>query len=387
MLGTGRRVRYGLNIWPGFVDALATLLLVFVFMLSLFMAAQYYMSEALSGRNATIAQLRLEVEQLARTLSLEREARDGLEQELTALGEELRASLARGEELEASLEQARGRLAARDQRLAEQARAVASLEQDVTSLRGTREELRQALGESRDELDAARVRGTALETQLADTEQRLARVRREADEEVARLSRQVAALRQQLQEVAAALELSEQTVAEQRTEIRDLGQRLNTALAQKVQELQDYRSEFFGRLRRVLGDHPDIRIVGDRFLFQSELLFDSASARLEPAGREQLRRVAGTLMGLSEEIPAEIPWVLQVEGHTDRRPINTPEFPSNWELSTARANSIVHFLIAEGIPPSRLAAAGFGEYHPVAEGDSAADLRRNRRIELRLTRR
>ncbi|MCP3669949.1 MAG: OmpA family protein, partial [Gammaproteobacteria bacterium] len=155
----------------------------------------------------------------------------------------------------------------------------------------------------------------------------------------------------------------------------------------KVKELSSYRSEFFGRLREVLGDHPDIHVVGDRFMFQSELLFASASADLGDAGRVQLKKLAATLKEVTAQIPSDINWILRVDGHTDRNPINTEEFPSNWELSTARALSIVTFLVAEGIAPGRLAATGFAEFHPLDSSKTTDAFSRNRRIELKLTER
>jgi chemotaxis protein MotB len=170
-------------------------------------------------------------------------------------------------------------------------------------------------------------------------------------------------------------------------QIADLGRRLNVALANKVQELASYRSEFFGRLREILGNRPDIRIVGDRFVFQSEVLFTPGSADLGPEAKSELDLLAGALRDVAAKIPPEIPWVLRVDGHTDKRPISTPQFPSNWELSTARAIAVTKYLISQGIPPSRLAAAGFGEFQPIdtAEGEDA--FRKNRRIEFKLTER
>jgi chemotaxis protein MotB len=170
-------------------------------------------------------------------------------------------------------------------------------------------------------------------------------------------------------------------------EIAALGQRLNAALASRVQELARYRSEFFGRLREALGDQPDIRIVGDRFVFQSEVLFETGSAELEAEGQAQLRRVADVLKDVARRIPPDIDWILQVEGHSDRIPIATPLYPSNWELSSARAMSVVRLLIEQGIPAAKLSAAGFGEFHPIGAGNDAAALRRNRRIEIKLTQR
>src|SRR5665213_614993 len=209
----------------------------------------------------------------------------------------------------------------------------------------------------------------------------------QAQTTVDQLNQQLAALRQQLAQIAAALDASEAKTKDQQVQITDLGQRLNTALATKVEELAKYRSEFFGRLREVLGNRPDIRVVGDRFVFQSEVLFDPASAELTDAAKKQLTSVAQALKQIAAEIPTNIDWVLRVDGHTDKRPISTAQFPSNWELSSARAQSVVRFLIDQGVPPNRLAAAGFGEYQPIDTGTSDDSYRKNRRIELKLTER
>ncbi len=204
---------------------------------------------------------------------------------------------------------------------------------------------------------------------------------------MALLNRQIEALRQEMARVTAALEASEARDKEQKTQIADLGKRLNVALAGKVEELQKYRSEFFGRLRKVLGDRPGIRIEGDRFVFQSELLFDTGSAELGVDGIEQVRRLAATLKDIAKTMPKGINWVLRVDGHTDKRPITSGRYPSNWELSTTRAITVVRTLAANGVPKDRLAAAGFGEFQPLDTGDTDAALARNRRIEIRFDQR
>ncbi|MCS6781315.1 MAG: peptidoglycan -binding protein [Geminicoccaceae bacterium] len=223
-----------------------------------------------------------------------------------------------------------------------------------------------------------------LEAGLGEREARLGASTAEID----RLNRLLGTTTQQLQRVAAALERSQGEVDQQKLVIADLGARLNAALLQQVEQLEQYRSEFFGRLRRILGDRPDVVIVGDRFVFPSELLFPSGSARLEPEGEAQLERLAATLREVAATIPSDIDWVLRVDGHTDRRPVGPGSpFRSNWELSTARAISVVEFLIRRGIPPERLVAAGFGEFRPLDPGDSETAWRRNRRIEFKLTER
>ena len=205
--------------------------------------------------------------------------------------------------------------------------------------------------------------------------------------QVQALADQVSELRSQLQSLNEALGSANAKTEQQNTTIAELTDKLNKTLAERVTELARYRSEFFGRLRTVLGDRQDIRIVGDRFVFQSEVLFPSASATLQAGGKEQLSKLAFTLKDISKSIPNTLNWVLMVEGHTDKRPIATPDFPNNWVLSLARARAVVQFLIEQGIPAQRLAASGYAEYQPVDKGDSEAALARNRRIELKFDQR
>ena len=203
--------------------------------------------------------------------------------------------------------------------------------------------------------------------------------------QVAFLTEEIEALKNEIILLNAALEYSEQTLLTKELKIEVLGERLNKALTSKVFELQKYRSEFFGKLQLILGDRKDIKIVGDRFIFESELLFDSASANLQLAGMEKLKQIGLTLMDTTQDIPADIDWIIQVEGHTDKRSIKTVQYPSNWELSTARANSVLKLLLDLGFAPHRLSAAGYGEFYPLSDGDSDEDLQQNRRIELKLT--
>ncbi|MEX0732422.1 MAG: peptidoglycan -binding protein [Aquisalimonadaceae bacterium] len=412
-----------MDIWPGYVDALATLLLLFVFVLTLFMVAQFVLTDALTGRDRALERLQAQLSSLSDSLTMERRQRASLEEELAVtvserddLRQQLSDALTDSERLMAELEGA-GRT------MEEQLFALASLQQDIDALRQLREELEDrvgelaaALDESEQSAEAVRDRSLTLEARLSDAQERTRLAQRELEDRETRvrdlrtlteeqrqaieeerelsaeqlsridqLNQQVSALREQLRRVSAALELSESTVAEQDVEIEELGRQLNLALVERVQELNLYRSEFFGRLREILGDREDIRIVGDRFLFQSELFFESASAELGQDGRRQLNEVAGALLEISERIPTDLPWVLQVEGHTDRRAISTEEFPSNWQLSSARAQSIVDYLISQGVPPNRLSATGFAEFHPVDDSNTEQALRRNRRIEMRLT--
>ncbi len=357
-----RRMQGDDDTWPGFVDALSTLLLVLVFLLSIFALAQFFLGNALSGRDAALEQLRSQVAELGELLSLERKA-----------NADLRQSVA---QLSASLSSVRGE---RDDLSARVAELSASLADAESRLQATKEKADQT---ARD-LAAAEKRYRKAENELASERELTAQAR----DQVAELEANLLALRQQLARLEAALEASEQRDKESQAIIADLGRRLNVALAGKVAELAGYRSEFFGRLREILGHRADIRIAGDRFVFQSELLFASGSAALGREGREQLRQVAQTLLDIAGEIPPDIDWILRVDGHTDKVPIATPQFADNWDLSAARATAVVRFLISQGVPPNRLAAAAFAEFQPVAPGDDPDSLRRNRRIEMRFTQR
>ena len=207
----------------------------------------------------------------------------------------------------------------------------------------------------------------------------------QAFEQVASLSGEIDILKNEINILNKALESSEQEALTKDLKIEVLGERLNKALTSKVFELQKYRSEFFGKLQKILGQREDIKIVGDRFIFESELLFDSASADLQINGKEKLKEIGMTLKETTNQIPKDIDWIIQVEGHTDKRPIKTAKYPSNWELSTARANSVLKLLLELGFSPNKLSAAGYGEFYPISDGENEQDYQQNRRIELRLT--
>ncbi|MBM3582302.1 MAG: peptidoglycan -binding protein [Alphaproteobacteria bacterium] len=378
-----RRPQRDINIWPGFVDALTTLLLALVFLLTIFVLAQFFLGEALLGRDNALRRLQDDMSAMAELLSLERKENQNLRANMAQITQELEASVALRDELTERTRALGLRLgdterelkAARDAGDEANARA-AKLAADIAALTALRDELEK------------KAAGLAAKVETADKnliEER--KVSESARAQVALLNRQMAALREQLARLNEALEASEKLSADQKVQITALGSRLNAALAGKVQELSRYRSEFFGRLREVLGEHPDIRIVGDRFVFQSEVLFETGSADIGAAGAEQLGRLAGLLTELTGKIPPDIDWVLRIDGHTDRVPISTARFPSNWELSSARALSVLRFLMARGVPPHRLAAAGFGEFHPLDERRDEIAYRRNRRIEIKLTER
>ena len=343
------------NSWPGFVDALTTLVLVFVFVLAVFMVSQFLATQAISGRDEALAKLNQQIADLADLLSLERRASAELRLSLASISTELAEAKGARQDLAAKLDSAEA--TARER--------LAAIE---------------ALTKRQADIDAELARRAEALTK----EQKLAA---EAQAQVELLNKQIAELRSQLARIEAALKISERESAEQKAVIADLGKRLNLALAAKVEELDRYRSEFFGRLSRILGNRPGIQVVGDRFVLQSEVLFASGSAELAEQGRAQIEQIARVLLDISNAIPKDISWILRVDGHTDRVPIRTEKFPSNWELSHARAMSVVRVLIEKGIQPERLAATGFAEFHPVDTRDDEIARRRNRRIELKLTQR
>jgi chemotaxis protein MotB len=331
------RRRNPLNYWPGFVDALSTMLLAITFLLSVFMLGQFFLAQEITSKETVLDRLNRQISELTDLLALERSSRRTVEQNLTSLQTTLR-----------SAEQERGRL------------------QGML-----------ASGEG------AETRASELGSQVEAEKQATARALTQVD----LLNQQIAAMRRQLAALEDALASSEARDRESQARIADLGSRLNVALAQRVQELARYRSDFFGRLRQILGNRPDIRIVGDRFVFQSELFFERGQAVLRPEAMPELDRIAALLLDLQRQIPPDIPWVLRVDGHTDARPINTAQFPSNWALSASRAIAVVQYLISKGVPAQRLVAAGFGEFQPLDLAASEEAYARNRRIELKLTER
>ena len=388
MTAIARRRQRDTNIWPGFVDALATLLMVIMFLLMVFVLAQFFLGQALSGRDQALSRLQNQVSELAELLSLERRNTDDLRKNFAQLSEELQISVALRDDLKTSL----GRLRQQaDETKLKLATALATIETDKSKISTQLEELTSlvqdvaGLRALRDELQA---KIAAMAGKLEQSGEKLLAeldISKSARAKVALLNQQMAALRQTLAKIAEALEVSEKLATDQKVQIASLGKRLNAALAAKVHELSRYRSEFFGRLREVLGAQKGVRIVGDRFVFQSEVLFAKGLVDVGEAGKKQLHQLALTLDEISKKIPPDIDWVLRVDGHTDKDPINTARFPSNWELSAARAISVAQFLISQGLPPRRLVAAGFGEFQPLEDRDSEISKRRNRRIELKFT--
>jgi chemotaxis protein MotB len=339
MIGSRRRSRSTTNVWPGYVDALSALLMLVIFMLLVYVVSQLYLSQTLSDRDTQLARLNAQLNELSELLGLEENRSEALEDQLTSLQD-------RNSSLMNQLESTREQLMRQTAMADAQSERLASMEESI---------------DEKDEVSASQ------------------------QAMILRLSNQIASLREQLRQIASALELQEQMTAEKEQELEQVSRRLNTLLAERVSQLEQYQSEFFARLRDILAGNENVRIVGDRFLLPSELLFASASAELGEEGRRELDKLADLLLDVSARIPEDVDWILRIDGHTDVIPINTPRFPSNWELSTARAVAVVRYLADQGVPERRMAAAGFGEFFPVAEGTSPEALQRNRRIELKLT--
>ncbi len=337
-----RRRERGVDYWPGFVDALSTLLLAIMFLLTVFVLAQFILSREITGRDEVLNRLNSQIAELTQLLALEKGNAQDLEDTL------------------------------------------ANLQSSLASSENERSRLQSLLEQGAGSSDAANARVGQLTEQLNEEQQVSAR----AMNQIELLNQQIAALRAQIAAVEQALQASEAKDQSSQAQIADLGRRLNVALAQRVQELNRYRSDFFGRLREILSDRENIRIVGDRFVFQSEVLFPVGGSELDDAGRAEMDKLAAALLELAREIPPEINWVLRVDGHTDNSPLSgTGRYRDNWELSSARATSVVKHLISQGVPANRLVAAGFGEFQPIAEGETPEVRNQNRRIELKLTER
>lgn len=339
MIGSNRRARSNINVWPGYVDALSALLMLVIFMLLIYIVSQLYLSQTLSDRNTQLANLQDRLAEISRQLGLEQDRSEDLESRLDI---QTQLSLLAQEKVE-------------DQEL-------------------LIEDLSGALSQRERELEVK-------QDELADKEELSA----SQQDWIMHLSNQIATLQNQLERINAALNLQEELTAAKDEELEKMAQRINMLMAQRINRLERYQSEFFARLREALEGNENVRIVGDRFLLPSELLFGSGSARLGADGQAELDKLAQVLLDVVERIPEDIDWILRVDGHTDRVPINTPLFPSNWELSTARAVAVVRYLASKGVPERRMVAAGFGEFAPVDKGTSEAALQRNRRIEIKLT--
>jgi len=364
----------GLDAWPGYVDALSTLLMVTIFVLLVFVLAEAFLSSALTGSNNTIDKLKTEIASLSASLSMETSKDATLASELAALNSQLAAAA-----------QANAALTAKTQADSTQ---IAALGAQTTSLAAQ-------LSDAQAQLQAANGRLGAMQaqmsTQAADAvnapalRSQLAAQKKAADDEEALLNQQLAALRAQLAVLTQALDAAQAADIKDKVQITDLGARLNEALARKVEELQQYQSAFFHAMKDALAGQKNLKVVGDRFVFESDVLFPVDSATLTPAGQAEIGQVASAVQAIAKKIPPNVNWILSVDGYADAQPIKGGKYHTNFDLSAARALTVLDLLIKDGVPENRIAASDMGANNPLAQGNTAADYAQNRRIEFRLT--
>lgn len=420
-----RRNQQTPNVWPGFVDALSSLLMVVIFVVMIFTIVQMILGEVITGQESELSSLHQQVSELTRALGIERATSQELTNQVTQLSMLADSLQAERQDLEERNQALTAQSAKDEKEIERQLLYIASYQEDIAALRKMRDELEQEVGKLAANLDEQttlvgnlRDRSQSLEAQLADQLERTVLAQREVDDskiriqalnaligqqkdalesqkelsasarsEIVLLNRRIKRLQNQLEEIHLALETAEQENRDKQAEISNLGERLNIELAREVNRLRRYQSDFFGRLQAVLSDVPYVEIEGDRFVFQAELLFDSGSASLQDQGKVHLAKLAEVLNVVSAAIPSDLNWILRIDGHTDRVPItsNTSPYRSNWELSTARALAVVRFLAAAGIPEERMAATGFSKFHPLDPRNTAEAYQLNRRIEIKLT--
>lgn len=380
-IGNARRVEN--FTWPGFVDALATLLMVIIFVLMVFVLIQVNLAYRVSGQDATLGEMRQQLASLGELLNIERRASADLATNLAQITNQLNASNANRDELQAQLASVQTAIAARNSQIANLTAKQADTEAALAAARNSLEERLGALQLAEGQLAMAQAQNQSAANRI----DALSAETTASKAEIAQMTGALAALRLRIEELTSLLAEKDRQTTRDKVAITSLGRSLNNALASRVQELQRFRSEFFGRLRDVLKGRDDVQIVGDRFVFQSEVLFAQGQAEIGSQGEEQLAKLAITLTDIAQKIPGDINWILQVDGHTDNVPIRAGRYADNWDLSTERALSVVRYLNQQGLPASRLAAAGYGEYHPLDASDSYNARRKNRRIEIKITQR
>ena len=369
--------------WPGFVDALATLLMVIIFVLMVFVLIQANLAYRVSGQDATLGEMRQQLASLSDLLNIERRASADLAADLAQLQIQLETSETDRSTLAAQLAAVQATLGTRNSELTALSAKQAETEAALKAARDALDERLRALQMVEGQLALNEARNRTQQQTMRDLEAETTA----SKAEVTQMTLVLAGLRQRIEELTSLLAEKDRQAEEDKVAIANLGKSLNNALASRVQELQQFRSEFFGRLRDVLKGRDDVQIVGDRFVFQSEVLFAPGQADIGPTGQDQLAQLAVALADIAAKIPDDINWVLQVDGHTDNLPVRAGRYTDNWDLSTERALSVVRFLVMQGVPAQRLAATGYGEFQPLASGDTAADRRLNRRIELKITQR
>ncbi|RZW25012.1 MAG: OmpA family protein [Desulfobulbaceae bacterium] len=420
---SSRNFQESVSIWPGYVDVLSALIMIVIFVLLIFTLSQFILSNILTDQSSELQDLYSQIAEFTELLGLEEEKNEEMTTQIAALSTEIDILTSEKTKLESDVDYLNEKRVEDFQEIEFQLKTIASLQQDINALRDLRQRLENEISTVANSLQREqkltaylRDRSKVLEARLTSEQERTVlaqktieqrdiriealsaligeqqqaldsekRLTADARAEVALLTQKISQLQAQLGEIAEALRLSEIDRQQQKEEISDLGRRLNIELARRVNDLERYRSEFFGQLREILGNNPFIQIEGDRFLLQAELLFPSGSADLSDNGKLELDGLADVLNEIIPAIPDGLQWILRVDGHTDKVPINSASYPSNWELSTARAVSVVRYLASRGIPEARMAAAGFSKFHPIDTAESNEAYRKNRRIEIKLT--
>ena len=377
MIRSRSRTRRSADIWPGFVDAISTLLLVLIFLLTIFVSSEFLLSKLLANKDDALEGLNIQIIQLTELLSLEKKENLNLKSTISTLNNKLDDAGDSSDLLIMEFSDLKNKNIELNRLLNALKNSADSIKEDNKNLDIKNNNLENELKELLVTLRATKVK--------LDTAEKEIRLSEAAKNQVSLLNMQIVELRDQLNIIQGLLDINLEEIKKKDIQIIELGKKLNTALAVKVGELNQYKSEFFGRLRAILGNREDILIVGDRFIFQSEVLFESASAEVGEQGLIQLRNLSRILLDITKDIPKDIPWVLQIQGHTDQNPINTPLYPSNWELSAARAISVGRVLISTGVNSNKISVAGFAEFQPLKIGTDPASLRKNRRIEIKLT--
>ena len=371
------RFKRSTDIWPGFVDAISTLLLVLIFLLTLFLASEFFLSKMLSKKDDALEGLNLQIFQLSELLSLEKKENKDLTNTISALNEKLNSANFASDLIRMEFNDLQNKNIELSNILKSIESEKRELLDNVNKLDTDNKNLEIKVRELLATLSATKVKLTQVEEEVKLSEA--------AKNQVTVLNIQISDLREQLSLIESLLEINREELKKKDVQIVELGRKLNTALAVRVGELNKYKSEFFGRLREILGNTKGVQIVGDRFIFQSEVLFESGSAEIGINGVNELNKLSKILLDITEKIPNDIPWVLQIQGHTDQNPISTVLYPSNWELSSARAISVGRVLINAGINADKISVAGFAEFQPLEIGDDEESLRKNRRIEIKLT--
>ena len=371
------RFKRSTDIWPGFVDAISTLLLVLIFLLTLFLASEFFLSKMLSKKDDALEGLNLQIFQLSELLSLEKKENKDLTNTISALNEKLNSANFTSDLIRMEFNDLQNKNIELSNILKSIKNEKKQLLDNVNKLDTDNKNLEIKVRELLATLSATKVKLTQVEEEVKLSEA--------AKNQVTVLNIQISDLREQLSLIESLLEINREELKKKDVQIVELGRKLNTALAVRVGELNKYKSEFFGRLREILGNTKGVQIVGDRFIFQSEVLFESGSAEIGINGVNELNKLSKILLDITEKIPNDIPWVLQIQGHTDQNPISTVLYPSNWELSSARAISVGRVLINAGINADKISVAGFAEFQPLEIGDDEESLRKNRRIEIKLT--